>query len=146
LIRLKRTQEQCVSDYAERLDGLLKKRASATADLVTLGLGEDGHIASIFPALNKSLHDKAADPSVYGSRRFIFRALFILYNESFTHKYLVISLRKSKSNTFILFKLIRKKIFDIIIIHINEIQTRHSHDNESFSRQRSHYNDIFCHL
>jgi 6-phosphogluconolactonase len=56
--------EECIKDYAERLNKLLMKSKTKTADLVTLGLGEDGHIASIFPALDKSLHDKANDPSI----------------------------------------------------------------------------------
>jgi 6-phosphogluconolactonase/glucosamine-6-phosphate isomerase/deaminase len=58
-------QNECVKDYSNRLNQLLSKSKTQTADLVTLGLGEDGHIASIFPTLDKSLHDKAVDPAMY---------------------------------------------------------------------------------
>ncbi len=41
--------EECAADYARRLKALFAKHG--TPDLATLGLGEDGHVASLFPPL-----------------------------------------------------------------------------------------------
>jgi 6-phosphogluconolactonase len=39
--------EECAKDYARRLEPILGK--GKAADIVTLGMGDDGHIASLFP-------------------------------------------------------------------------------------------------
>ena len=40
--------EECIQDYDKRLSALLEDHP---ADVVTLGMGDDGHIASLFPPL-----------------------------------------------------------------------------------------------
>lgn len=47
--------ENCVSDYEERLRSLL---AEALPDVVVLGMGEDGHIASLFPGDKEALEER----------------------------------------------------------------------------------------
>jgi 6-phosphogluconolactonase len=43
--------EQCIADYAARLQTLLDKSPLKSADVITFGLGDDGHTASLFPTL-----------------------------------------------------------------------------------------------
>lgn len=50
--------EDCVTNYDERLQEVLSKDA---ADIVVLGMGDDGHIASVFPPLT----DEAFEPELY---------------------------------------------------------------------------------
>jgi len=48
--------EDCIRDYEERINKLLENR---NADLLTLGLGTDGHIASLFPpVIKEAFNDK----------------------------------------------------------------------------------------
>lgn len=47
--------ENCVGDYEERLRSLL---AEAPPDIVVLGMGEDGHIASLFPGDKEALEER----------------------------------------------------------------------------------------
>ena len=44
----------CISDYEKRLLSLLESKGNElkSADIVTLGMGNDGHIASLFPPLS----------------------------------------------------------------------------------------------
>lgn len=50
--------EQCISNYNERLGELLKDHP---ADIVILGMGDDGHIASLFPPVL----DEAFDANLF---------------------------------------------------------------------------------
>jgi len=43
--------EECAKDYSNRLSSIFQ---SGEADVLTLGLGEDGHIASLFPPLPRA--------------------------------------------------------------------------------------------
>ncbi|MBU0766854.1 6-phosphogluconolactonase [Patescibacteria group bacterium] len=45
--------EECVSDYASKIKEMIDKQGYLP-DIVTLGLGEDGHIASLFPPVQQS--------------------------------------------------------------------------------------------
>ncbi|MBU2213916.1 6-phosphogluconolactonase [Patescibacteria group bacterium] len=45
--------EECVADYASRLKKMIDEQGWLP-DVVTLGLGEDGHIASLFPPIQPS--------------------------------------------------------------------------------------------
>lgn len=47
--------DDCVADYTERLSALLNGK---NADIVILGMGEDGHLASLFPGDEASIHEK----------------------------------------------------------------------------------------
>lgn len=47
--------ENCVADYEERLRSLF---AEGAPDIVVLGMGEDGHIASLFPNDKAALEEK----------------------------------------------------------------------------------------
>jgi len=45
--------QDCISDYSARLSALFSSKGGP--DIVTLGLGPDGHIASLFPPLTEAL-------------------------------------------------------------------------------------------
>ena len=45
---------ECVSDYAKKLKELFKK--AGMCDIMTLGMGNDGHIASLFPPVGKEAY------------------------------------------------------------------------------------------
>jgi len=44
--------QECITQYEIQLKKLFDKIASKRAHIITLGLGEDGHIASLFPTLS----------------------------------------------------------------------------------------------
>lgn len=50
--------EDCVTNYDDRLSEVLKKDA---ADIVVLGMGDDGHIASLFPPVT----NEGLEPELY---------------------------------------------------------------------------------
>lgn len=43
--------EECIRDYAHQLQQILALSPNKCADVVTFGVGDDGHTASIFPTL-----------------------------------------------------------------------------------------------
>jgi 6-phosphogluconolactonase len=46
---------ECISEYQQKLRRVFSEKGSNNAaDIVTLGMGNDGHIASLFPPLNPS--------------------------------------------------------------------------------------------
>lgn len=57
--------DDCISDYNEKIKNMLESSKTGCVTISILGIGEDGHFASLFPHSEKSLIDSAFSKSKY---------------------------------------------------------------------------------
>jgi 6-phosphogluconolactonase/glucosamine-6-phosphate isomerase/deaminase len=59
------TQHDCLRDYENQLKSMLAKSKDGRVHVATLGLGDDGHFASLFPDLPEERKEAALDSNRY---------------------------------------------------------------------------------